>query len=126
VAMKGAGIEQGNKLSRGLEHWNRVVGGCGCGCDGGLIGTCVAAVYDGGLIGHKPLRASQRGGRIFQIGRDVACRGGRREERSPRSFRLAGITMRRVGVCGGGRSEARWCLRRRAGGFQRDRSRVSG
>jgi hypothetical protein len=42
--------------------------GCGCGCDDGLIGVCAAAIADGGLIGRKPLRASQRGRQASQRG----------------------------------------------------------
>jgi hypothetical protein len=40
---------------RALEHWNHVVGGCGC--DDGLIRACAAAIADGGLIGAGTGRA---------------------------------------------------------------------
>jgi hypothetical protein len=47
-APEGGLLEACTRGGGGLEHWNRVVGGCGC--DVGLIGACAATVADGGLI----------------------------------------------------------------------------
>jgi hypothetical protein len=93
MGMKGRGIEQGytyaprgcgwcareggllgacTRGGGGLEHWNHVVGGCGC--DVGLIGACAAAVADGGLIGAGAGHAGRAWGMRPPLG---ACGQGR-------------------------------------------------